>query len=86
LDALEAGLPARRVAEVGAALVGAISRERVDYGGRAADAVLPPARLERLAVALGQVGALAGRGGPGRPSLAGGRRGGGCGPVCVARA
>ncbi|GBF88147.1 hypothetical protein Rsub_00859 [Raphidocelis subcapitata] len=54
LDALEAGLPARRVAEVGAALVAGISPERIEYGGRAADALLPPARLERLVVALGQ--------------------------------
>ena len=55
LDALEASIPARRVAEVGAVLVGGITRGRVAYGGRAAEAVLPPERLERLVVAVAEV-------------------------------
>ncbi len=55
LAALEAGLPAQRVAAVGAALVGGFTSERVRYGGRAADAVLPPQRLEKYAGVIGQV-------------------------------
>jgi hypothetical protein len=55
-DALEAGLPARRVAAVLAALVDGLSPERAAYGAAAADALLPPARLERVAGVVGEVG------------------------------
>jgi len=55
LDALERGVPAQRVAEVAAALVGGITSERVEYAGRAVDTVLPPARLEMYAAVIGQV-------------------------------
>lgn len=54
LNALERGIPAQRVAEVGSVLVGAMTPERVVYASLVMDAVMPPARMERYAGVLGE--------------------------------